>query len=242
MFKSMKIGLRMGLGFGLVIVLMIATGLFAMNRIGALDDGFGVVVNDRWPKAVQANTVRNLLDDAMISVSTATMQDDPGEMKKTLQHIADVRAEYAKTVEQLTGTVKSEAGKAALAAVAGARAKWGETMNDTIRLIESGDKAQAKAVFLERVRSSAVDYSNAVAGLINLEGKLVNEAGMEAEESAHLTRTMVLIALGGSFALALFVVFFVTRSITGPLSEAVAINKKLAEGDLSVAVDVSRGG
>ena len=41
MFKSMKIGLRMGLGFGLVIVLMIATGFFAMNRIGALDDGFG---------------------------------------------------------------------------------------------------------------------------------------------------------------------------------------------------------
>ena len=194
----------------------------------------------RWPKAVQANTVRNLLDDAMISVSTATMQDDPGEMKKTLQHIADVRAEYAKTVEQLTGTVKSEAGKAALAAVAGARAKWGETMNDTIRLIESGDKAQAKADFLERVRLRRFTTATS-AGLINLEGKLVNQAGMEAEESAHLTRTMVLIALGGSFALALFVVFFVTRSITGPLSEAVAINKKLAEGDLSVAVDVSRG-
>jgi methyl-accepting chemotaxis protein len=38
----------------------------------------------------------------------------------------------------------------------------------------------------------------------------------------------------------MFIIFFVTRSITKPLSEAVAINNKLAEGDLSVAVNVDR--
>ena len=86
-----------------------------------------------------------------------------------------------------------------------------------------------------------VDYSNAVGSLVNVVGKLVEQAGKEAEESFPPPRTMIIIVLGGSFALAIFIVFFVTRSITRPLSEAVAINNKLAEGDLSVAVDVSRG-
>ena len=108
------------------------------------------------------------------------------------------------------------------------------------RFIESSDKTQAKAAFLGRVRPLGADYTDAVTGLVNLLGKVVNEAGVEAEESFHLTRTMVLIALGGSVALALFIVFFITRGITRPLSEAVAINKKLAEGDLSVIVNVDR--
>ncbi len=80
-------------------------------------------MHDRLPKAVEANIMRNLLDGAMLSVSIAIMQDDPGQVKKTLQHIADPREMYTKQVEELTGTVRSEAGKAALKAVVDRRAK-----------------------------------------------------------------------------------------------------------------------
>ena len=85
-----------------------------------------------------------------------------------------------------------------------------------------------------------MDYRNAVGNLVNVVGKMVEQAGKEAEESFHLARTLIIIALGGSIALAMFIIFFVTRSITKPLSEAVAINNKLAEGDLSVTVNVNR--
>ena len=53
--------------------------------------------------------------------------------------------------------------------------------------------------------------------------------------------TMIIGFLGGSFALAMLMIFLVTRSITKPLSEAAAISKRLAEGDLSVVVGVGRG-
>ena len=36
MLKNMKIGLRIGLGFGVVLVLMIGMGLFALNSLGTM--------------------------------------------------------------------------------------------------------------------------------------------------------------------------------------------------------------
>jgi len=241
MFKNMKIGLRMGLGFGVVVVLMIALGLFAMNRLGAMDQGTNLLVNDRWPKTVISNEIVKALDDAVISVSTAILQDDAGEVKKELEYTARLRADTTKKIEELTRTIKTEEGKAALKAVVDSRAKYGGALDEVIRLIESGAKDQAKAIVLGRLRPLGVDYSNSVGSLVNVVGKLVEQAGKEAEESFYLTRTMIIIALGGSIALAMFIIFFVTRSITRPLSEAVAINNKLAEGDLSIAVNISRG-
>ena len=240
MFKSMRIGLRMGLGFGVVIVLMIAMGLFAMNRLGAMDQGTNKLVNDRWPKTVVSNEIVKALDDAVISVSTAILQDDAGEVKKELQYTAHLRADTTKKIEELTRTIKSEEGKAALKAVVDSRTAYGGALDEVTRLIESGEKNQAKAIVLGRLRPLGVDYSNAVGNLVNLVGKMVEQAGKEAEESFHLARTLIIVVLGGSIALALFIVFFVTRSITKPLSEAVAINNKLAEGDLSVTVNVDR--
>jgi methyl-accepting chemotaxis protein len=240
MFKSMKIGLRMGLGFGVVIVLMIAMGLFAMDRLGAMDQGTNKLVNDRWPKTVVSNEIVKALDDAVISVSTAILQDDAAEVKKELQYTAHLRADTTKKIEELTRTIKTEEGKAALKAVVDSRSKYGGALDEVIRLIESGEKNQAKAIVLGRLRPLCVGYSNAVGNLVNVVGKLVEQGGKEAEESFHLARTMIIIALSGSIALALFIIFFVTRSITKPLSEAVAINNKLAEGDLSVTVNVDR--
>ena len=45
MFKDMKIGLRMGLGFGVVLLLMIGMGLFALNRLGTMNAGTNMLVN-----------------------------------------------------------------------------------------------------------------------------------------------------------------------------------------------------
>ncbi len=241
MFKGMKIGLRMGLSFGVVMVLMIAVSLFAMNRLGAMDQETNKLVTDRWPKTVISNEIVKAVDDAVISLSTAILQDDAREVKKELEYTARLRADTTKKIEELTSTIKTEEGKAALKAVVDSRSKYGGALDEVIRLIESGEKDQAKAIVLGRLRPLGVDYSNAVGNLVNVVGKLVEQAGKEAEESFHLTRAMIIIALGGSLALAIFIIFFLTRSITRPLSEAVAINNKLAEGDLSVAVDVSRG-
>ena len=85
MFKNMRIGLRIGLGFGMVIVLMTAMGLFAMNRLGALDNTVNSMITDRWPKTVECNEIIQVINEMARATHNALLLTDAGEVKKELQ-------------------------------------------------------------------------------------------------------------------------------------------------------------
>ncbi|MFZ0932427.1 MAG: MCP four helix bundle domain-containing protein [Syntrophobacteraceae bacterium] len=240
MFKSMRIGLRLGLGFGVVLIMVMAVGLFAVNRLGTLDETVSSVVTDSWPKTVAGNEIIRGINETARAMRNALLLTDAGEVKKELQRVAEARNEATKKIEELTKTIKSEEGKAGLKSMADIRSRYAEAQNDVIRMMESGMKEQAIRALVTKLRPLQADYFKAVYSLVSFEGKLMEKAGQKAVESCHSSRTLIIIFLGGSFAVAIVLIFFVTRSITRPIGEAVAINKKLAEGDLNVAVNVDR--
>ena len=240
MFKSMKIGFRIALGLGMVIVLMTAMGLFAMNRLGALDKTVNSMVIDRWPKTVECNEIIQVINEMARAMHNALLLTDTGEVKKELQKVTEARNEVTKRIEELAKTIKSEEGKAGLKSIEDSRSRYAQAQNDLIRMIESGMKEQAITALHSTLHPLQADYFKAVSNLVSYQSKQMEKAAGEAEGSYRFSRTMIVIVLGGSLALAIFIIFFVTRSITKPLSEAVAINNKLAEGDLSVTVKVDR--
>ena len=61
MFTNLKIGMRLGLGFGLVLILMAIISTIATMRISELNSDITDVVQGSMPKAAMAN---NLLDNA----------------------------------------------------------------------------------------------------------------------------------------------------------------------------------
>src|SRR5262245_40645320 len=57
MFKNMKIGTRLGLGFALVLVILLATLAVAALRMTQLNSNVSNVVQDDFPKAELANAI-----------------------------------------------------------------------------------------------------------------------------------------------------------------------------------------
>ncbi|WP_365745944.1 MCP four helix bundle domain-containing protein, partial [Rhodoferax sp.] len=50
----MKLGVRLGLGFGVVLALMIVLAVVSYARFTALNQSIETVVTDRFPKTVMA--------------------------------------------------------------------------------------------------------------------------------------------------------------------------------------------
>jgi len=61
MFKNLKLAVRLGGGFGMVLLLLAIIATIATLRIGSLDGDIDDVVNGAMPKTVLAN---NLIDNA----------------------------------------------------------------------------------------------------------------------------------------------------------------------------------
>ena len=57
MFKNLKIGVRLGIGFALTLVLLIAIASVSYLRLGALNTEMDTLVNVQFPKTMQANSI-----------------------------------------------------------------------------------------------------------------------------------------------------------------------------------------
>jgi len=95
MFTNLKLGVRLGLGFATVLVMLIIIAVLGIGRINALNQDLDLVINDHIPKTAQANTILaavntipRLLRNAYI-FSGADAQQAIDEIAPQRQIIAD---------------------------------------------------------------------------------------------------------------------------------------------------------
>lgn len=240
MFKNMKIGLRLGLGFSVVIAMMLLLGVFAISRLAFLNEGLGLIVHDRWPKTVIANEVIDVINVEARSLRNAILLDDANAVKQEIQRIVNGNETVARNLGELGKTIKSAEGKAGLKGLLDSRAIFAKVQSDIIQLIESGKKEQARAALLSGLRPVQAKYLKEVADLIKFQTNSMEKAGKEADATYQSARTMVIILLVIAIGLAALITLLVTSSITKPINEAVSLNQRLAADDLSMNIDVSR--
>jgi methyl-accepting chemotaxis protein len=240
MFKNMKIGTRMALAFGVLLVLMTAMGLFAVNRLGAIDDAANVIRADRWPKTVIANDIARGIYDTALNLRDALLLTDSEDIKKELQAAAQTQSRVTGDLEALGKTIKSEEGKAILKELLDRRKEYAQPRNEIIGMIQTNMKQQATLALVSKLRPLQGKYFEALDKFINFERGMMNNAGKDAEDAYRSSRIFLFVFLAGSLVLAVFITLVLSQSITKPITEAVAINRKLAEGDMSVSVDTAR--
>ena len=237
MFKNLKIGARLGIGFGLLSFLLLTISLIAYVRVSQIVKEMDDVVNNYYPKTVIAN---NIVDQANLTaraMRNALLVKSPEEAQKEMDRIVESRKIIADKFDQLEKSITSEAGKKLLAEVQGIRKIFIEDLNKFTELQKAGRRDEAIDLMLTKIRKSQGDYLGAVDKLIDFQGNLTATAGHEAEEAGKSTQQLLI--LSGIFALLIAVSFawFITRSITRPIAEAAAAAQRLAEGDLTVRLN-----
>ena len=238
MFKNLKIGARLGIGFGLLSILLLTISLIAYVRVSQIVKEMDDVVNNYYPKTVIAN---NIVDQANLiarAMRNALLVKSPEEAQKEMDRIVESRKIIADKFDQLEKSITSEAGKKLLVEVQGLRKIFIEDLNKFTELQKAGRRDEAIDLMLTKIRGkSQGDYLGAVDKLIDFQGNLTATAGHEAEEAGKSTQQLLI--LSGIFALLIAVSFawFITRSITRPIAEATAAAQRLAEGDLTVRLN-----
>jgi len=64
MLKNLKIGTKIGLGFAITLLFLIVVSGISITRLNDLNQEVDLLVNDRFPKTIQAN---NIIDNVNIA-------------------------------------------------------------------------------------------------------------------------------------------------------------------------------
>lgn len=238
MNMNMKVGTRLGIGFGIVVMLLIGMTLFGINRMSSLNDGTSLLVNDRYPKVVLANEILDGINFNALAMRNLLITEDPEKIKAALSEIKSNVSRVGEKIAQLDKTISTEKGKQVFNDVKEARSKYVVTQNEYLKLIGEGKKQEAGEYLLSSVVQAQTGYFSQVQNLIALIGTIMVKSGEDAEKNYQNSRNMlsgiaiIAILLACSFA------YWTTRSITRPLNQAVQIARTIADGDLTSKIHV----
>ncbi|MSM41651.1 MAG: HAMP domain-containing protein, partial [Geobacter sp.] len=236
--SDLKIGVRLGLGFGVLLGLMVllnGIGLLNMQRM-----------NDRLERIVKVNNVRiKCANDAAKAVHTISrvmrtivLLDDQRAKQEEVKKIEAARVIYKEAMTKLEELDATEKGKEMLAKVKGATTTASAANNRVIELGLANKRAEAVALLMREAVPLTAKAQDAFDENLKYQEERVAFRYQEAESSYAHTRIIMLTIGLISLLVGALIAFLLTRSITRPVRELALAAESLSRGDVNVAIEV----
>ena len=227
-----KIGTRLGMAFGAVLLLVVGIVYLALLRLDSLDAVLAEFVNRRVPQVVTSHKWAISVLESGRHMRNLFILDPvhfPEELAGLQQH-KKLRIDY---MDDLQKSLDTEEGRRLWKSVVDVRAQYIPDEDEFIRLVQANQLEAAKKLLIDKARPEQLAYLAEIYQLIDYELALTSADRAAAREGYASGRRSILL-IGGlvTFFSALFA-FWITRSITSPLKQAVGIAERVAAGDLT---------
>jgi methyl-accepting chemotaxis protein len=236
----LKIGQRLYLGFAAVLVLL--AGITALGWSGLLASQAATErISEMQRRAADAEAWKMGTELNINRVmAVAKSGNDPAVDAHFKPLMASTSAGISEVQKTLEAEVNSESGKALLAEIAGKRSEYIAVRKTYFDTLKAGDTAGANRILDQGLMTAAAAYGSKQQELLEYQLSLV-DAAVKASETTVKSQIAMLIALAaGAIGLAIVLAWRITRSVTQPLAEAVAISHDVAQGNLTRDIRTSR--
>ncbi len=235
-FQNLRIGVRLGWGFGLLIVLTVVAIAVAILRFSQVGEVNTRIIESDWVKAEAANTINATTRANARRTMELLIVSDPAQLAKVRERIAANKKNIDEALVTLDKLVYLPEGKQLLAELKTARGQYVTSFGKVGQLVDAGDREGASRLMIAETLPALDALQGPIDKLTALQKRVVTDSS--AELQASIARSRLVLVLMGSLSLVLGVGFawWVTRSITAPMAEAVAIARRVAAGDLDLQV------
>ena len=241
MFKNLKIGVRLGFGFGIVLLLLIVISTVSINRLGRTTENTISIVDDRMPKIEMASELEVNLLTLGYSLRSMLLSRDKNFVDTQMQAIAKARQRNTEILEKLKPMMNSEKGKELFGRLLEARTKFGVAVDTLLPLADSSspqfNAEKATAYLFNEYAAVAGPYLAATKDFGAFQKESAKAIGETAVADAGSAKTLVMILAPIALILGVFLAWWITRSITRPVNDAVGAATRIADGDLTVRIE-----
>ncbi|WP_141354809.1 MCP four helix bundle domain-containing protein, partial [Zoogloea ramigera] len=237
MFNNLKIGVRLGLGFAFVLLMLAAISILSITRINELNAGINDLAEGRIPKIVMADELSLNVQLIGRGVRNMIMTNDKLVEKQQTEAIAKARSRNTEIYEKMTPLVLTEKGKALLAKATDARTKYNGVTDRLLSLADTSSPQYNPDKATQLLFGEYTDVAGVYVTVLNefaafqIDG--ARKAGTNAVELASSSRSLVITLASVAFVLAALLALWLTRSITRPINQVVDAAKKMAVGDFN---------
>ena len=242
--KSLSISSRLALGFGCMLVLVVAVAAVGQISVGMVNGQMRQITGTNATKTRLVNSMLESVSALGIQSRSAAMltEIDAKRSAELVQQVRQTLAEYDKREAALSALFAAPGSTAAeqslLQDIVSIGRKTRPELDGAIKAALDGDTVAASTGLMNRVDPSEAQWRGKLAELIELQNSLNNDATALAEQTqSHARITGGLLVLL-SLAVGALIAWRITASITQPIGRAVIVAERIARGDLTSQIEV----
>ncbi|TDV60067.1 MCP four helix bundle domain-containing protein [Pseudomonas sp. LP_7_YM] len=211
--RNMRIGIRAGLGFGLVGVLLASFGVFSLGKMAALRTS-AEVIEQTWMPKIEA--IHDAADNVMtirIEALRLIANSDAASHRKSQAVIAEERANWGRHFSDYKRLSDSAQELALLNDVQGVFDTYQRVLDQVAAHIDAGQTEQANTLLNTQLAPIGGKLDSALKSMIQLNQKGADTAAKDAASLYDRSQTILASAIVLSLLLSLWLAWALTRSI-----------------------------
>lgn len=245
MFAKLTTAQRLGLGFGLVLSLMILISLIGINRVGFIDRTLTDVSEGATDKQRQAINFRGSVHDRAIAIRDAVLVRDERALQRHLRDVERLDVYYqeaatkmARLFDQRESTAKENELLEAIQTIER------HTLSLTSQLIDmrqDGQLEEARTFLLEDVSPAYTEWLKRVNAFIDYQENLISADVSAVMDTASHFKTIILVITAVALIVSVVIGAVIIRNLKSTLGaepyEVAEVIRQLAEGQLNHTID-----
>jgi methyl-accepting chemotaxis protein len=232
-WQDQKIGTRLGVVFGTILLCVIAAGAFGLSWLGRLNSNMAASIQKRYNTVeLTRQTIEHSITNARITFQLFETTDP--EKEKALNQKNDaISEEISGQIAEIEKTLSSSQERELFASVMQDREAYKAARQKAKKLLMDKKRDQALAVLSDEVIPVLDTYRAEWGKFINLQTAAMQQSIKESQDTYAVGRRVALLLLVGTLVLSTFAAFSVTKSITIPIQQSVKYAESIAAGDLT---------
>jgi len=235
--RNMRIGVRAGLGFGLIGLLLAMVGIFSLGKMASLRWSAEVIEESWMPKIESMHDAADNVMTIRIEALRLIANNDPASHRKSQSVIAAERASWSKHLSEYKSLSDAAPELAMLADVQRVFDDYQRVLDQVIAFIDSGQPQQAYTLLNTQLAPIGGKLDAALESMITFDQKAADTAAKDAGSLYERTQIIVASIIVLSLLLTLALAWLLTRSIVKPIGEALDVAQTIAGGNLTAAFD-----
>ncbi|MES2071596.1 MAG: methyl-accepting chemotaxis protein [Pseudomonadota bacterium] len=237
-FNNFKIGTRLAIAFGSVILVLLMMLAVSALRLTSIGDASHSITSNNWPSASAAFKINTLVrENGSRTVELFLMTDKDARIKQYAA-IDNNKKKIAEGIEVLSKLADTPEKKTALEKFKASRGAFVASFTKVADLIELDQRDEATKM-MSNATFPALEAVLADLNLIlELQNKGMDSNGDKITSDISFSRTLILSLGFAGLLVSVFFAVWISRSITAPIAEAVAVARRVADGDLTGRIEI----
>jgi methyl-accepting chemotaxis protein len=231
-----RIRTKVTVAFAIVCLMTIALGLFAIQRIGSVNDEIAVIGQDALPSVKALSRVSVLAERYRAAVALRLISYDDASRTDMDTLVAVARRDVRAALDAYKPLANTDQKRRSAAEV---EAKWAaliENGDGIMSMVRSGDTAGARTLLFTLFRKQIVEFRNVLAADIDLNDRGADAAVASGNAADASSRIWILGTLGGAVLISCLLGIWLVTGVSGPITLITGVMRRLADHDTDVTI------